>query len=84
MNADSRGSAFTELRQSHGFVARLGGDGICIASKIGIELQGDVVEWSSEFTPQSRNRNCLGIQIATDASIGIALAPNEARPRSSS
>src|SRR5258705_3309014 len=59
------------------FVARLGGDEFAIV-QIGIEQPGDVVKLVKRIYAAIREPyDCLGHQIATDASIGIALAPND-------
>jgi diguanylate cyclase (GGDEF)-like protein len=59
------------------FVARLGGDEFAIV-QAGIEQPCDVVELVKRIYAAIREPyDCLGHQIATDASIGIALAPND-------
>ena len=59
------------------FVARLGGDEFAIV-QTGIKQPSDVVELVKRIYEAIREpHECLGHQIATDASIGIALAPND-------
>ena len=59
------------------FVARLGGDEFAIV-QTGIEQPSDVVELVKRIYAAIREPyDCLGHQVATDASIGIALAPND-------
>jgi len=59
------------------FVARLGGDEFAIV-QTGIKQPCDVVELVKRIYEAIREpHECLGHQIATDASIGIALAPND-------
>lgn len=59
------------------FVARLGGDEFAIV-QTGIEQPDDVVELVKRIYETIREPyECLGHQVATDASIGIALAPND-------
>jgi diguanylate cyclase (GGDEF)-like protein len=58
-------------------VARLGGDEFAIV-QTGIEQPGDVVELVKRIYAAIREPyECLGHQVATDASIGIALAPSD-------
>jgi len=62
-----------------GFVARLGGDEFAIVQS-GIGGRGDVVNLVNRLYDAIRQPcNCLGHQISTDASIGIALAPGDGR-----
>jgi diguanylate cyclase (GGDEF)-like protein len=57
------------------FVARLGGDEFAIV-QTGVEQPSDVVELVKRIYEAIREPyECLGHQVATDASIGIALAP---------
>jgi len=57
------------------FVARLGGDEFAIV-QTGIEQPDDVVDLVKRIYAAIREPyECLGHQVATDASIGIALAP---------
>jgi diguanylate cyclase (GGDEF)-like protein len=59
------------------FVARLGGDEFAIV-QAGIKQPGDAVELVRRIYEAIREPyECLGHQVATDASIGIALAPND-------
>jgi diguanylate cyclase (GGDEF)-like protein len=59
------------------FVARLGGDEFAIV-QTGIKQPSDVVELVKRIYEAIREpHECLGHQVATDASIGIALAPND-------
>jgi diguanylate cyclase (GGDEF)-like protein len=59
------------------FVARLGGDEFAIV-QTGIKQPSDVVELVKRIYEAIREpHECLGHRIATDASIGIALAPND-------
>jgi diguanylate cyclase (GGDEF)-like protein len=59
------------------FVARLGGDEFAIV-QTGIEQPDDVVELVKRIYQAIREPyECLGHQVATDASIGIALAPTD-------
>jgi diguanylate cyclase (GGDEF)-like protein len=59
------------------FVARLGGDEFAIV-QTGIEQPDDVVDLVKRIYEAIREPyECLGHQVATDASIGIALAPND-------
>ena len=59
------------------FVARLGGDEFAIV-QTGIEQPDDVVDLVKRIYQAIREPyECLGHQIATDASIGIALAPDD-------
>jgi diguanylate cyclase (GGDEF)-like protein len=59
------------------FVARLGGDEFAIV-QTGIKQPSDVVELVNRIYEAIRApHECLGHQVATDASIGIALAPND-------
>jgi diguanylate cyclase (GGDEF)-like protein len=59
------------------FVARLGGDEFAIV-QTGIKQPNDVVELVKRIYEAIREpHECLGHQVATDASIGIALAPND-------
>ena len=59
------------------FVARLGGDEFAIV-QTGIEQPDDVVELVKRIYLAIREPyECLGHHVATDASIGIALAPND-------
>ena len=59
------------------FVARLGGDEFAIV-QTGIEQPNDVVDLVKRVYEAIREPyECLGHQVATDASIGIALAPND-------
>jgi len=58
-------------------VARLGGDEFAIV-QTGIKQPSDVMELVKRIYEAIREpHECLGHQIATDASIGIALAPND-------
>jgi diguanylate cyclase (GGDEF)-like protein len=58
-------------------VARLGGDEFAIV-QTGIKQPSDVVELVKRIYEAIREpHECLGHQVATDASIGIALAPND-------
>jgi diguanylate cyclase (GGDEF)-like protein len=59
------------------FVARLGGDEFAIV-QIGVKQPSDVLELVKRIYEAIREpHECLGHQVATDASIGIALAPND-------
>jgi diguanylate cyclase (GGDEF)-like protein len=59
------------------FVARLGGDEFAVV-QTGIEKPDDVVDLVKRIYAAIREPyECLGHQVATDASIGIALAPND-------
>jgi diguanylate cyclase (GGDEF)-like protein len=59
------------------FVARLGGDEFAIV-QVGVKQPGDVVELVKRIYEAIREPyDCLGQQVVTDASIGIALAPND-------
>jgi diguanylate cyclase (GGDEF)-like protein len=59
------------------FVARLGGDEFAIV-QTGIKQPCDVVDLVRRIYEAIREPyECLGHQVATDASIGIALAPND-------
>jgi diguanylate cyclase (GGDEF)-like protein len=59
-------------------VARLGGDEFAIV-QTGIKQPGDVVKLVTRIYQAIREPyECLGHQVTTDASIGIALAPNDA------
>jgi diguanylate cyclase (GGDEF)-like protein len=59
-----------------GFVARLGGDEFAIV-QTGITAAGDVAALvDSVFDAIRMPFNCLGHQLTTDASIGVALAPD--------
>ncbi len=59
------------------FVARLGGDEFAIV-QTRIAQSGDVVELVKRIYQAIREPyDCLGHQVTTDASIGIALAPND-------
>jgi len=59
------------------FVARLGGDEFAIV-QAGIKQRSDVEELVKRIYEAIREPyECLGHQVATDASIGIALAPND-------
>jgi diguanylate cyclase (GGDEF)-like protein/PAS domain S-box-containing protein len=59
------------------FVARLGGDEFAVV-QTGIEQPGDVVDLVKRIYASIREPyECLGHHVATDASIGIALAPND-------
>jgi diguanylate cyclase (GGDEF)-like protein len=59
------------------FVARLGGDEFAIV-QTGIGQPDDVVDLVRRiYTAIREPYECLGHQVATDASIGIALAPND-------
>jgi diguanylate cyclase (GGDEF)-like protein len=59
------------------FVARLGGDEFAIV-QTGIGRPDDVVDLVKRIYAAIREPyECLGHQVATDASIGIALAPND-------
>jgi diguanylate cyclase (GGDEF)-like protein len=59
------------------FVARLGGDEFAIV-QTGIKQPSDVMELVKRIYEAIREPyECLGHQVATDASIGIALAPND-------
>ena len=58
-------------------VARLGGDEFAIV-QTGIKQPSDVMELVKRIYEAIREpHECLGHQVATDASIGIALAPND-------
>src|SRR5665213_352770 len=59
------------------FVARLGGDEFAIV-QTGIGQPGDVMELVNRIYEAIREPyECLGHRVATDASIGIALAPHD-------
>jgi diguanylate cyclase (GGDEF)-like protein len=59
------------------FVARLGGDEFAIV-QTGIKRPDDVVELVRRFYEAVREPyECLGHRVTTDASIGIAMAPND-------
>src|SRR5580698_10140942 len=59
------------------FVARLGGDEFAIV-QTGIKRPDDVVELVRRFYEAVREPyECLGHQVRTDASIGIAMAPDD-------
>ena len=59
------------------FVARLGGDEFAIV-QTGVKEPDDVVELVKRIYEAIREPyDCLGHQVTTDASIGIALAPND-------
>jgi diguanylate cyclase (GGDEF)-like protein len=59
------------------FVARLGGDEFAIV-QTGIKQPDDVVELVRRFYEAVREPyECLGHRVTTDASIGIAMAPND-------
>jgi diguanylate cyclase (GGDEF)-like protein len=59
------------------FVARLGGDEFAIV-QTGIKQSSDVLELIKRIYEVIREPyECLGNQVSTDASIGIALAPND-------
>jgi diguanylate cyclase (GGDEF)-like protein len=59
------------------FVARLGGDEFAIV-QTGINQPSDVMELVKRIYQSIREpSDCLGHQVTTDASIGIALAPND-------
>jgi diguanylate cyclase (GGDEF)-like protein len=59
------------------FVARLGGDEFAVV-QTGIRQPGDVMELVKRIHEAIREPcQCLGHHVATDASIGIALAPND-------
>jgi diguanylate cyclase (GGDEF)-like protein/PAS domain S-box-containing protein len=59
------------------FVARLGGDEFAIV-QTGVKQTADVLELVKRFYEAIREPyECLGHQVTTDASIGIALAPND-------
>jgi diguanylate cyclase (GGDEF)-like protein len=59
------------------FVARLGGDEFAIV-QTGIKQPSDVMELIKRIYAAIREPcDCLGHQLVTDASIGIALAPND-------
>ncbi len=58
-----------------GFVARLGGDEFAIV-QTAVETEAEIVELVSRIFDAIRMPyECLGHQVATDASIGVALAP---------
>jgi len=58
-------------------VARLGGDEFAIV-QTGIKNSSDVLELIKRIYDVIREpHECLGHQVTTDASIGIALAPND-------
>ena len=58
-------------------VARLGGDEFAIV-QTGVEQPGDVMELVKRIYDAIRvPHECLGHQVTTDASIGIAIAPND-------
>jgi diguanylate cyclase (GGDEF)-like protein len=59
------------------FVARLGGDEFSVV-QTGVKQPSDVIDLVSRIYRSIREPiDCLGHQAATDASIGIALAPND-------
>jgi diguanylate cyclase (GGDEF)-like protein len=59
------------------FVARLGGDEFAIV-QTGVKQPSDVMELVKRIYESIREpSDCLGHQVTTDASIGIALAPND-------
>ncbi|WP_213738810.1 EAL domain-containing protein [Bradyrhizobium sp. dw_411] len=59
------------------FVARLGGDEFAIV-QMGVKQPGDVLDLVKRFYDSIREPyECLGHQIRTDASIGIAMAPDD-------
>jgi diguanylate cyclase (GGDEF)-like protein len=59
------------------FVARLGGDEFAIV-QTGVKQPSDVLELVKRFYEAIRDPfECLGHQVMTDASIGIAMAPND-------
>jgi diguanylate cyclase (GGDEF)-like protein len=59
------------------FVARLGGDEFAVV-QTGVEQPGDVMNLVKRIYEAIRKpAECLGHQVTTDASIGIALAPND-------
>jgi diguanylate cyclase (GGDEF)-like protein len=59
------------------FVARLGGDEFAIVQS-GVKQPADVLELVKRFYEAIREPfECLGHQVMTDASIGIAMAPND-------
>ena len=59
------------------FVARLGGDEFAVIQS-GVTQPGDVLELVGRIYQSLRQpRDCLGHLVATDASIGIAMAPND-------
>jgi diguanylate cyclase (GGDEF)-like protein len=59
------------------FVARLGGDEFAIV-QTGVKQPSDVLELIKRFYEAIREPyECLGHQVTTDASIGIAMAPND-------
>jgi diguanylate cyclase (GGDEF)-like protein len=59
------------------FVARLGGDEFAIV-QTGIQQPGDAVDLVKRIYAAIREpHECLGHQVTTDASIGIALAPGD-------
>jgi diguanylate cyclase (GGDEF)-like protein/PAS domain S-box-containing protein len=59
------------------FVARLGGDEFAIV-QTGVKQPGDVLELVKRFYETVREPyECLGHQVRTDASIGIAMAPDD-------
>jgi diguanylate cyclase (GGDEF)-like protein/PAS domain S-box-containing protein len=59
------------------FVARLGGDEFAVV-QTGVGQSGDVMELISRIHEAIREPyECLGHQVTTDASIGIALAPHD-------
>src|SRR5712664_3266874 len=70
-------SSLLRCARESDFVARLGGDEFAIV-QTGIEQPCDVVELVKRIYAAIREPyDCLGHQVATDASIGIALAPND-------
>ena len=59
------------------FVARLGGDEFAIV-QTGVKQPSDVLELVNRFYASIREPyECLGHQVRTDASIGIAMAPDD-------
>jgi diguanylate cyclase (GGDEF)-like protein len=59
------------------FVARLGGDEFAVIQS-GVTQPNDVLELVGRIYQSLRQpRDCLGHQVATDASIGIAMAPDD-------
>jgi diguanylate cyclase (GGDEF)-like protein len=63
----------------NGFVARLGGDEFAIV-QTSVTDRNDVIELVTGLYKSLRESfECLGHQISTDASIGIALAPDDGR-----
>jgi diguanylate cyclase (GGDEF)-like protein len=70
-------SRFRSCIREADFVARLGGDEFAII-QTGIKQPSDVVELVKRIYEAIREPcECLGHQVTTDASIGIALAPND-------